>query len=351
MVSPRPFLTGIIEGFYGRPWSHSLRLAYADYLARLGLNTCLYAPKSDATLRRQWREEWPREQWTAMEALARAYRERDIFWGVGLSPMELYRHYGPAERSALKLKLHYLTQLDMPVLAILFDDMPGDCPDLALRQAEIVSDVVAWQPQWRVVVCPTYYSFDPLLETHFGAMPSDYWRDLGQHLPGEVDIFWTGNEVCSRTVTQRDITRIDEALGRPVLLWDNYPVNDGAKRSNFLYLQALEGREQGLETTLAGHLCNPMNQGLLSLPALNGLARLYGGGIDEAELGRLLEPATWCQLQEDAADFAAEGLSGMGADRCAKLAEVYAALPGQGAREAWEWLRGEYAFDPACLTD
>ncbi len=40
----------------------------------------------------------------------------------------------------------------------------------------------------------------------------------------------------------------------------------------------------------------------------------------------------------------------MGAERCRQLAAEYAGLPGAAAREISEWLRGDYAFDPACLT-
>jgi hypothetical protein len=47
MNASREFLSGIIEGFYGRPWPFETRLAYADYLAQAGLNTCIYAPKAD----------------------------------------------------------------------------------------------------------------------------------------------------------------------------------------------------------------------------------------------------------------------------------------------------------------
>ena len=36
---------------------------------------------------------------------------------------------------------------------------------------------------------------------------------------------------------------------------------------------------------------------------------------------------------------------------CQQLALEYAALPGAAALEVAQWLRVEYSFDPACLTD
>jgi hyaluronoglucosaminidase len=68
-------------------------------------------------------------------------------------------------------------------------------------------------------------------------------------------------------------------------------------------------------------------------------------------LSTVLGPALWQQLLEDRPVFEHEGLSGMGEQRCQQLANRYAALPGPAAKEAAQWLRGEYAFDPACLTD
>ncbi|MDH5171122.1 MAG: protein O-GlcNAcase [Gammaproteobacteria bacterium] len=352
-LSPsREFLTGILEGFYGRAWSFDTRLAYAAYLAESGLNTCLYCPKADPYLRKQWQHDWPAQEWAQLLDLSAAYRQRGIHWGVGLSPFALYQQYGLVQREQLRCKIARLAELDAPLLAILFDDMPGDLDALAARQAEIVADVVSWLPGVRVLVCPTYYSFDPVLEKFFGRMPAGYWPRLGRELPAGVDIFWTGNRVCSREISRADVERICEYLQRPVLLWDNYPVNDGAVRSNFLYLEKLSRRELLPGTLLSGHLCNPMNQGLLSLPALTGLAELYRpGGAADGWLEEIIGGPTWRRLQSDRREFEEVGLTGMGEARCRELAQGYLALPGPAAREVAGWLLGEYRFDPACLTD
>lgn len=346
------FLTGITEGFYGRCWSYETRLAYADYLAEAGLNTCIYAPKSDTVLRKHWQEQWPASQLSELKSLAHAYSQRGIYWGIGLSPFELYLDYGKSQREKLKRKVAYLAELNAPLLAILFDDMPGDLDVLAQRQADIVGDVSRWVPDQRLLVCPTYYSQDPVLERYFGPRPAGYWGELGRQLPADVDIFWTGNKVCSSSIRVQDIEEINDQLGRRVTLWDNYPVNDGSERSNFLYTSKLSARPAALRPLLKGHLCNPMNQGVMSLPALSGLAALYGGAsLEEHALRSVLGPRTWERLLLDRKVFENEGLSGMGAARCRQLALQYAELPGPAAREITAWLQGDYAFDPACLTD
>ena len=346
------FLKGVIEGFYGRPWSIETRLAYAAFLPQMGLDAYLYCPKADSYLRKCWHQAWPAGEYQQLAALSKAYGERGLHFGVGLSPFALYQNYGAKQRVLLRRKVEEINALEAPLLAILFDDMPGDLDDLAGRQCEIIADIQAWSTAGRVLVCPTYYSFDPVLEKYFGAMPANYWSQLGAGLANDVDIFWTGNEVCSDAISVDDIQRIQEQLGRRVVLWDNYPVNDGAQRSNFLYGAKLANREAGLANELRGHFCNPMNQGLVSLLALQGLAELYGDvKIDAGLIRELWGAQTYDQFMGDLDNFAQLGLSGMGHSQCDDLSRLYEKMPGPAAQEVAGWLRGEYTFDPACLTD
>ncbi|MFT6275327.1 MAG: hypothetical protein ACJAZ0_001422 [Halioglobus sp.] len=349
MFGERQFLTGIIEGFYGQPWSFETRLAYADYLQLLDLNTYIYCPKADPYLRKRWQERWPAPLFQEMKALADTYASRSLGFGVGLSPFELYKNYDMLHKQLLKEKVAELNQLGAPLLAILFDDMPGDVPSLATRQLDIINDISTWSNAQRILVCPTYYSLDPVLEKYFGRMPKHYWRDLGRGLSNEVDILWTGNKVCSESVSAADISHIQSQLERPIVLWDNYPVNDGALRSNFLYGSKLNNRDPLLAAALTGHLCNPMNQGCISLLALQGLSELYGRSA--GDLSAVIGAATYSQLAVDTADFQQLGLSGLGEQRRQQLAQIYASFPGPAAAEVVAWLRGEYTFDPACLTD
>jgi len=346
------FLSGIVEGFYGTPWPWSVRLQYPTFLAAAGLNTYLYCPKSDPYLRKAWREPWPDSDQHHLRELARACAEQGIVWGVGLSPYALYQRYGPAERAALRQRILSLNGLGAPLLAILFDDMPGDLAALAQRQSDIVADVLAWTDAARVLMCPTYYSFDPVLQRFFGKQPDCYWEDLGRLLPSAVDILWTGNRVCSATIDAADVAAIAVRLGRPVTLWDNYPVNDGRSAWQHLYLLPLTGRSPALAHGLRGHLCNPMSQGLLSMMPLLGLAMLYGGVMTDLRawtvrwLGADVAPL----LLRDVDCFASEGLAQMAPALRERLRREYAACVSPAAAEVVAWLDEDYRFDPACLT-
>ena len=351
-ASASAFLAGVVEGFYGRPWSQQLRLNYAELLLQLGLNSYIYAPKADPFLRKQWQNDWPTDEWRQLRGLARHYATAGLHFGVGLSPFMLYQDYGAAAKRQLQHKIQRLNELEAPLLAVLFDDMPGDQVDLAGRQAEIVADIERWTSAARLLACPTYYSFDPVLERFFGRRPASYWSELGRLLPTAVDLFWTGNEVCSRAILAVDVERARSALGRPLVLWDNYPVNDGAVRSRHLYLDPVAQRQRCPADALRGHFCNPMIQGWCSLPALLGLAQLYAGEreIDKSLPASILGATTWAQLQHDSDLFRDQGLEMPEQQRRERVA-VYGALPGPAAAEVVRWLRGEDAFDPACLTD
>ena len=56
-----PIKTGVIEGFFGKPWEWSARLSGAGFLRDCGYQFYIYAPKADPFLRRRWREPLPAE--------------------------------------------------------------------------------------------------------------------------------------------------------------------------------------------------------------------------------------------------------------------------------------------------
>jgi hypothetical protein len=197
-------LTGAIEGFYGRPWAPAERLQLVSDLAELCLDAYLYAPKADAHLRRRWAEPWPAAEAASLAQLSKHCRDAGVAFGLGLSPFRLYADYGPAARRTLQARIRQLDDLGATLLAVLFDDMPGDTAELAARQAEIVADVAAWSRAGRLLVCPTYYSDDPVLDRVFGQRPAGYREALGAELPESVDIFWTGRTVCATAIAEAE---------------------------------------------------------------------------------------------------------------------------------------------------
>ncbi len=352
-----PYL-GLIEGFFGRTWSFPARYEYADFLRNNGYHFYIYAPKNDPYLRKNWQEKWPTEIFTQLQNLINHYQSLGLDFGIGLSPFEIYKKYDRSARKSLHTKIALFNRLGINILCVLFDDMRGDFPDLGQRQAEIISDILDQTKADRVIMCPTYYSFDPVLERVFGPRPKGYFQELTDSLPAAVDIFWTGPQVCSQQYSSAHLQEIGRLLGRKPFLWDNYPANDGKITSRFIHLKPFENRLGSLAGLTAGHAANPMNQPWLSRIPLYSLPRNYAEGrdydpqkigqeavtqIDDKKLAR--------KILYDLEMLHTQGLNGISLVQREKLGQQYACFASPYAQEISDWLNGKYAFDPACLTD
>ena len=339
---------GIIEGFYGRPWTWDERRETVTFLAPRGYRFYLYAPKADRFLRRKWQEVHPDELASRLKALGDSCRASGVRFGVGLSPYEIYGNFDRAAREALAAKLRALDALGIDDLAILFDDMRGDVPELATRQAEIVHWAAGRTAASRVIVCPTYYSDDPVLDRAFGTRPADYVERLGRLLDQSIRIFWTGEEVCSREISPGHLARVADQLGRRPMLWDNYPVNDGQRMSQYLHLRGFTGRRATAANHLTAHGINPALQATLTrIPAitlaesyLRGDAYQYGDATRRAAV-EVLGEALGASVCEDLLTLQDVGLDRLG-DKARLLRERYSAFHHPGAAEIVAWLDGAY---------
>ena len=339
---------GVVEGFYGKPWSWEEREATIRFLAPHGYAFYIYAPKADPYLRRRWQEDHPADIAARLKALAAACRAAKVRFGAGISPFEAYNDFTGAVRDAFARKLAFLDDIGVDDLGIFFDDMRGDTPDLAKRQLEMVEWAMARTRAKRIIVCPSYYSDDPILDRVFGARPKRYLEELGEGLDAKVEIFWTGEEVISRQFSTGHLRRVAEQLGRKPMLWDNYPVNDGHRMSQYLHLRGFTGRPARIADSISAHAINPALQPtLFRIPALT-LAESYRLG-DDYSYGEALRRAAVSVLGEDLGTRVREDLltlQDVGLDRLGEkekvLRERYAGRPEAGAREIISWLDGAY---------
>ena len=272
LVSGHPPLRGLIEGFYGRPWSRRDRLDLLQYCAERGMNAYVYAPKDDPKHRSQWREEYSSPELDHFRDVERHCRELGMAFGFALSPGLDIDWSSTSDRARLLDKLRAARDLGIGWLLVAFDDLPG-----RKSGGSAQADLVAWLHQelaaggsdTRLSLVPTEYA---------GITSSAYLSDLAQGLPADVDVAWTGRWVVSPTITAADAKARAAALGgRPPLLWDNYPVNDN-HMSRSLFLGPYVGRDPALVTACAGVLCNPMPQAHASKVALGTAAAFFGRG-------------------------------------------------------------------------
>lgn len=342
---------GVIEGYFGRPWSFAERKAVAATLRPHGYSFFHYAPKGDDFLRRRWREPHPDALVAELSSLAGHCRRLGVRFGVGLSPYELYRGFTGAAKSAFLAKLRALDAIGLDDLAILFDDTRGDVPDLAAKEAEIVHDALAATRATRVVMCPTYYSGDRRLDVVFGERPAGYLEELGRRLDPAVGVYWTGEEICAREFSPGHLARVAEALGRKPFLWDNYPVNDGPHMSRFLHLRAFTGRPASIGPSVAAHAINPALQPCLTTIPAATLAASYRDGPGYCYMRAFREAAQALAGPDLARALEADlhALQDLGADHLAadreKLRARYGAFDHPMAAEVVRWLDGDYAMD------
>ena len=339
---------GIIEGFYGKPWSGKERGATMRFLADHGYGFYLYAPKADPYLRRRWREPYPLGDAESLRAFANECSAAQVRFGVGLTPYELHHDFNAAAREELSRKIEELDAIGVRDLGILFDDMRGDLPELADRQLEIAHFAAERTGADRVIVCPSYYTDDPVLDRVFGARPQGYLERLGAQLDPSIELFWTGEEVCSREISPGHLRRVAEQIGRKPFLWDNYPVNDGQRMSQYLHLRGFTGRSAGIAAEIAGHGVNPALQPTLSLiPALT-LHDSYRLG-DGYAYGEAFAAAARAVAGDEVGEMLREDLlilQDVGLDRLAEredaLRDRYGPLDHPAAREVIAWLDGAY---------
>ena len=343
---------GIIEGYYGKPWSWQARADTVTALKPHGYSFFIYAPKFDAFLRERWSEDHPRKEMTELKRFAAHCREARVRFGVGLSPANIFRDFNKAEQAKLKRKLRALDTIGLDDLALLFDDMRGDMADLGERQAAISHFVAENSKAKRLIVCPSYYTDDILLDRFFGARPKNYLADFGKLLDKKIDVFWTGEEVCSKEIGPGHLKRVSQQLRRKPFLWDNYPVNDGPRMSQYLHLRAFTGRPHTIAKHIAAHAINPALQPVLSrIPALT-LAQSYRIGANYAYSDAFLKAARKIlgdelagHVQGDLLSLQDSGLDRLGA-RAKKLRFKYAAFDHPAAREIVAWLDGLWSMTP-----
>ena len=342
---------GVIEGYFGRPWRHAERRGVLARLPDLGYSFFHYAPKADAFLRRRWREPHPDAAAAELADLSAHCRRVGLRFGIGLSPYELYRDPGPAPMAAFCAKVRALDDIGIDDLAILFDDTRGDLPDLAARETEIVHAALAQTRAQRVLMCPTYYSDDAMLDIVFGARPVGYLEDLGRRLDARVGVYWTGEEICARAFSPGHLARVADALRRRPTLWDNYPVNDGPRMSRFLHLRAFTGRPPAIAAHIAAHAVNPALQPQLSLIPAATLAAAYRQGDAYCYMQAFRDAARALagdalagMLEADLHALQDRGLDQLGDDR-ERLRRRYAALAHPVAAEVVRWLDGADTAD------
>ncbi|MDE7411429.1 MAG: beta-N-acetylglucosaminidase domain-containing protein, partial [Paramuribaculum sp.] len=260
---------GVVEGFYGTPWSHEVRMSLLDFYGRNKMNDYLYGPKDDPYHSSPyWRQPYPEDQAKKIKELVQNARRNHVNFIWAIHPGKDIR-WNKLDYDSLVNKFNMMYDLGVRSFAIFFDDIEGEGTN-PQRQVELLNTltedfVKAKGDVTNLIVCPTDYS-----QLWAKPGPDGPLAVYGKSLNPDVEVFWTGAVVCS-DLTHETLEFVNSRIKRPALYWWNYPVTDYCKHI------VIQGPVYGLATDLtesevAGIESNPMEHGEASKLALYGVA-------------------------------------------------------------------------------
>ena len=257
---------GVVEGFYGTPWSHQARLSQIAFYARHKMNVYIYGPKDDPWHRDKWREPYPEAEAKRISELATYARSQGVnfYWaihpGVDIKWTEQDRDY-------LVAKLEKMYDLGVRSFAVFFDDIWGE-GTRADKQAELLNYVDNNFIQKKhdvapLIMCPTEYN------RAWANDEKGYLRTLGTQMNQGIEIMWTGNSVV-HCIDRESQEWINQRINRKSYIWWNFPVSDFVR--DHILLGPAYGNDLDIAETMSGFVSNPMEHAEASKISLYGIA-------------------------------------------------------------------------------
>ena len=254
---------GVVEGFYGKPWTHAQKLKGIEFFADYNMNTYFLAPKDDPLQRFNWRSPFTPEYLVTSKELIERAKIHGIDFVLCVSPGLSVEYSSENDVDSVVNRFKQLTDLGSTHFGMLWDDIAWEMQhdsdnaryaSIASAHADFTNRVweklIAYNEKAQLTVCPMSYS---------GRGNEPYVVDLGRELNSRINLMWTGRSICSEYLDIADAVIFQRNTLRPALYWDNFPVNDGGLQVN-LYIGPVRGREKGLHRYSSGLLSNPMLQ-------------------------------------------------------------------------------------------
>ncbi|CAB4867201.1 MAG: hypothetical protein F2786_03880 [Actinobacteria bacterium] len=256
-------IRGVVEGFYGKAWTHEQRLRGLKLCGDYNMNTYFLAPKDVPWQRFNWRAPFTSDFLKLTDELIQTGRLNAVAVAVCVSPGLSVKYSDQADVMAVVHRYKQLFDLGAKHFGLLWDDIdwelsyPEDIARYVSTAAahadftnRVWSELAKLDSQLILTVCPMHYS---------GRGNEPYLHDLGHALHPRINLMWTGRSICSEYLDISDAVIFERTALRPPLYWDNFPVNDGGLQKN-LYIGPVRGREVGLHKYSAGLVSNPMLQ-------------------------------------------------------------------------------------------
>ena len=281
---------GIVEGFYGHPYSVENRISLFEFCKRFKMNVFVYGPKSDPYHLGNWRDDYPtslteqerffgmitQDDLKQMTAAAKACHV-DFIWAAhpGLQQPISFSNITAMDQGidALMTKFDHLYSLGVRGFGVFIDDMSytpsGDMQaHLADEtQKRIRERYTTDNPDDEIAplfFVPTAYALN---------YPGSYTLSSLNSIDSEVVIAFTGYD-CFSNIRPSSIDDMASRVGRNPVMWWNNPVNDDHDERIYMRELTTHWTIESTEAinTLNGLILNPMNQAQASKVALFGAA-------------------------------------------------------------------------------
>lgn len=257
---------GVVEGFYGTPWSHEHRLRQLDFYGRHKMNVYIYGPKDDPYHRDHWREPYPDTEAARIRELVDRAKARGVHFYWAIHP-GIDIKWTDADRDALVAKLEKMYDLGVRAFAVFFDDIWGEGTK-ADKQAALLNYVddnfIAKKHDVApLIMCPTEYN------RSWASDKGGYLRTLGTEMNKDVEIMWTGNTVV-HCIDKESMQWINQRIDRKGYIWWNFPVSDYVR--DHILLGPTYGNGLDIASDISGFVSNPMQHAEASKIALYGVA-------------------------------------------------------------------------------
>lgn len=251
---------GLVEGFYGNPYSEADRYDLFEFFGRQKMNVYIYGPKDDIYHKDKWREPYPEAQGKKIADYVAAAKANkvDFIWAIHPG-VDIKWNKTDSINIVNKLKKMY--DLGVRTFAVFFDDIWGEGTK-AENQAALMNYITqelnkAYDDVNPCIICPTQYNK--------GWTSGNYLNVLGTQMDKSVRIMWTGNSVVDM-IEKNDMDWINQQISRKAYIWLNYPVTDYC--INHMLMGPTWGNGLNIAQQLGGFTSNPMEYAMASKVSL-----------------------------------------------------------------------------------
>lgn len=292
---------GIVEGYYGYPYSFAVKKDLMKFFKKYKMNTYLYGAKSDPYHSGFWRDAYPesisaiqeKNGWLSQQMLKDLSQlsletKVNFIWAIHPNSGKSVSYHSPESTQKavedVMGKFEKMHDLGIRQFAVFLDDAGWDFDDVNNYRDFLTNLQTTLENKYNKnytnasdTVLPIHYV--PHIYAINFAKKNDLktYFDAISQTSSNIVVYTTGSGVWS-SAKNEDFVTMEKLMKRPVALWWNYPCNDNKDGRIYTADMYSTLHEMGLPTPdkevpqCLGMVSNPMQQGEVAKICLFGVA-------------------------------------------------------------------------------